>query len=314
MMLRKGHILAILVIGFSFVIIPIFAQELADFVDPEKDPKSYLDRYYSKPDYREWFDKNYPDITIEEAVGLVESYSQIQEKWGECARNARIKYDENVKNYITSGGSPMNYETQVTPYFQFLYPCIGKHLEQLNDAGVILAEMELYKESIVYYDKALYLFPQYLEDMYFSGRTYAELGEYEKATSLYDKIVEIDPSADLSKERDYVTIQLKNENSEIICGAGTVMNEKGQCVSASQSKGGGCLISTATFGSELAPQVQQLREIRDNSLLQTELTSTFLLFWNFKFANTEFCFCFWTIYSEFGNGSVYSSFKIFQIN
>jgi len=34
--------------------------------------------------------------------------------------------------------------------------------------------------------------------------------------------------------------------------------------------GGGCLIATATFGSELSPQVQQLREIRDNSLLQTE--------------------------------------------
>ena len=33
---------------------------------------------------------------------------------------------------------------------------------------------------------------------------------------------------------------------------------------------GGCLIATATFGSELAPQVQQLRELRDNKLLQTK--------------------------------------------
>jgi len=39
---------------------------------------------------------------------------------------------------------------------------------------------------------------------------------------------------------------------------------------------GGCLIATATFGSELAPQVQQLRELRDNTLLQTESGSTFM--------------------------------------
>ena len=34
--------------------------------------------------------------------------------------------------------------------------------------------------------------------------------------------------------------------------------------------GGGCLIATAAFGSELSPQVQFLREIRDNTVLQTE--------------------------------------------
>ena len=36
---------------------------------------------------------------------------------------------------------------------------------------------------------------------------------------------------------------------------------------------GGCLIATATFGSELAPQVQQLRELRDNTIQTNK-------FWN----------------------------------
>ena len=40
--------------------------------------------------------------------------------------------------------------------------------------------------------------------------------------------------------------------------------------------GGGCLIATATFGSELAPQVQQLREIRDNTILSTESGTAFM--------------------------------------
>jgi len=45
-------------------------------------------------------------------------------------------------------------------------------------------------------------------------------------------------------------------------------------------EGGGCLISTATYGSELAPQVQMLREIRDNSLLTTSTGSAFMTGFN----------------------------------
>ena len=44
--------------------------------------------------------------------------------------------------------------------------------------------------------------------------------------------------------------------------------------------GGGCLIATAAFGSELAPQVQFLREIRDNTILQTESGTTFMTGFN----------------------------------
>ena len=43
---------------------------------------------------------------------------------------------------------------------------------------------------------------------------------------------------------------------------------------------GGCLIATAAFGSELAPQVQFLREIRDNTVLQTESGSAFMTGFN----------------------------------
>ena len=45
-------------------------------------------------------------------------------------------------------------------------------------------------------------------------------------------------------------------------------------------EGGGCLIATAAFGSELAPQVQFLREIRDNTVLQTESGSAFMAGFN----------------------------------
>jgi len=44
--------------------------------------------------------------------------------------------------------------------------------------------------------------------------------------------------------------------------------------------GGGCLIATASFGSELSPQVQLLREIRDNTILQTKFGSVFMTSFN----------------------------------
>jgi hypothetical protein len=43
-----------------------------------------------------------------------------------------------------------------------------------------------------------------------------------------------------------------------------------------EQNGGGCLIATATYGSEMSPQVQQLRELRDNTLLNTESGTAFM--------------------------------------
>lgn len=44
--------------------------------------------------------------------------------------------------------------------------------------------------------------------------------------------------------------------------------------------GGGCLIATATYGTELAPQIQKLREVRDGKLLQTESGRKFIQTFN----------------------------------
>ena len=67
--------------------------------------------------------------------------------------------------------------------------------------------------------------------------------------------------------------------TEPICGPGTVLKNN-VCVAEQQKKGGGCLIATAAFGSEMAPQVQFLREIRDNTVLQTESGSAFMTEFN----------------------------------
>ncbi len=44
--------------------------------------------------------------------------------------------------------------------------------------------------------------------------------------------------------------------------------------------GGSCIIATATYGSELAPQVQLLREVRDNVLFSTSTGTSFMNVFN----------------------------------
>ena len=58
------------------------------------------------------------------------------------------------------------------------------------------------------------------------------------------------------------------------------VGEDGSSYYENTSEGGGCLIATATFGSEMSPQVQQLRELRDNVVMQTASGHTFMTGFN----------------------------------
>ena len=45
-------------------------KKILSFVDRDKDPHEYLKRYLKEPKYKDWFNRNYPNFTIYEAVGL----------------------------------------------------------------------------------------------------------------------------------------------------------------------------------------------------------------------------------------------------
>jgi len=81
----------------------------------------------------------------------------------------------------------------------------------------------------------------------------------------------------ISEETDEPSME--DTSSQPACGQGTVL-KNGVCVVEEKKSGGGCLIATAAFGSEMAPQVQFLREIRDNTVLQTESGVSFMTGFN----------------------------------
>jgi len=71
-----------------------------------------------------------------------------------------------------------------------------------------------------------------------------------------------------NNKSEYLGVDL-NANTKVI-----------ESESPESSTGGGCLIATAAFGSEIAPQVQLLREIRDNTVLQTKSGISFMTGFN----------------------------------
>ena len=76
----------------------------------------------------------------------------------------------------------------------------------------------------------------------------------------------------------------KGQRLQPVCGEGIKLAE-GKCIPVQPKiddlqNGGGCLIATATYGSEMATQVQQLRELRDNKILQTNYGQLFMIVFN----------------------------------
>jgi len=208
-----------------------------------------------------------------------EIFQDTEVKYNACTERINRDVNELLKQQHLSGGSVIGYEGEFQ--MQLMSNCIGNFLYPLVDAGMEIAEDGRYEEAITYFDKALEIEPRLNDARMEKAVAFQAMGEHEIAIELFEAVHEQNPSVDVS---EWIAYSEKLQSGEIVCGVGTV-EKNGLCVPErasmttemqQKSSGGGCLIATATFGSELAPQVQQLREIRDNSFLQTESGRSFM--------------------------------------
>ena len=210
-------------------------------------------------------------LFIVPAFAEPEIFFETETKYKACMERVNKDVNELLKQQSLEG-SIIGYEGKFQK--QLIDNCIFNFLYPLTDAGIEIAKDGRYEEAITYFDKALEIEPRLNDARMEKAIATQAMGDHETAIELFEAVHEQNPNVDVSEWIAYSEQRLQSD--EIVCGAGTVENKYGQCVLASQTKGGGCLIATATYGSELAPQVQMLREIRDNSLLQTQSGQSFM--------------------------------------
>ena len=217
---------------------------IASFVDVTKDPQSYVDRYNNEATYKKWFDENFAEYdSIYQAVGLDEPL-QIPASF--------VDVTKDPQSYVDRYNNEATYKKWFDENFaeyDSIYQAVG-----LDEPKTLAAFVDPNLD------------PQYYIDRYNNEATYKKwFDETYPNITIYEAVGLDEPEI------------VEQEYGE--CGEGTDLID-GMCVIVDTAEGGGCLIATATYGSEMAPQVQFLREIRDNQLMGTESGTSFMTGFN----------------------------------
>jgi len=283
--LRKGHILAILVIAISFVTVPVFAQEMSE---AEKQAREEIPNPCANIPEPKVATEYQGDIGLNDPVYL-EAVRQAQDQYNQQMQKCIREYQEEIEQRVaelTCGDFEFGEYTPIEDY-DLVYDLFLLGLNERNlDTSEVLVE---YKGNVIYENECQRFYKEYQQ----LGKETERWNESCPNSGNNPNGIKHRYMIDIFNVCSFATlvpVEQSVDKSEIVCGVGTIKNEKGQCVperatmttemQQKSSNGGGCLIATATFGSELSPQVQQLRELRDNYLLKTKSGSSFMVGFN----------------------------------
>ena len=148
-----------------------------------------------------------------------------------------------------------------------------KDIESGVPTNFVFTIRDSYTDSPMRLSDYTFVIIQNNEELYRVSGNAAVGGDFEKFTFAEDQtgptIIKFENIRNTGQETEFALV--------VVEGAvvGKVVEETVVATQESE-EGGGCLIATAAYGSEMAPQVQLLREIRDNQLMNTESGKSFM--------------------------------------
>lgn len=118
--------------------------------------------------------------------------------------------------------------------------------------------------------------PDRVEKLIEQSRYFSELEIAESREEAKVGVVDPTPAQIPRNNTEEKIEELREEQTEQSSKEQVEETPKQNEVQEVNEDGGGCLIATATFGSELSTQVQMLREVRDTQIMNTQVGAMFL--------------------------------------
>ena len=153
-----------------------------------------------------------------------------------------------------------------------------KNIEPGVPTNFVFTIRDSYTDSPMRLSDYTFVIIQNNEEIYRASGNAAVGGDFEKFTFAEDQtgptIIKFENIRNTGQETEFALVVVEGAVVGKVVEEAVI--EEVVATQESEEEGGGCLIATAAYGSEMAPQVQLLREIRDNQLMNTESGSAFM--------------------------------------